>query len=52
MKLPRLLLLSAAAVMVMLAAAVWAWPRTPEVMPVHFGLSGQPTAWAPAPRPS
>lgn len=28
-----------------LAFALWAWPRLPERIPVHFGIDGRPDAW-------
>ena len=27
------------------AGAIWAWPRLPERVPLHFGLDGLPDAW-------
>lgn len=30
----------------MVAFAIWAWPRLPEQIPTHFGLNGNPDAWA------
>lgn len=31
----------------MLAATAWAWDKTPDNMPVHFGFDGQPDRWGP-----
>lgn len=28
-----------------LSFALWAWPRLPERIPVHFGIDGRPDAW-------
>ena len=30
----------------LLAWAVWLWPDVPGRVPVHFGLNGEPNAWA------
>lgn len=27
--------------------AVWAWPRLPERIPLHFGIDGTPDRWGP-----
>ena len=32
---------------VALGLSIWAWPMLPELMPVHFNLSGQADGWAP-----
>ena len=30
----------------MVSFALWAWPRLPNRIPVHFGIDGQPDGWA------
>ena len=41
----RYRLLNAVLVLALLAASVWAYPRLPERIPVHFGFSGEPDRW-------
>lgn len=33
-------------VLAMAGFSLWAWPRLPDWMPVHFGLDGRPDGWA------
>jgi uncharacterized membrane protein len=33
-------------IVVLVGAALWAWPRLPERIPTHFGLDGQADAWS------
>lgn len=42
----RYCLLNAILVLTLFAGSAWAYPRLPERIPVHFGISGQPDAWA------
>ncbi|HST58559.1 MAG TPA: DUF1648 domain-containing protein [Longimicrobium sp.] len=42
----RYRLLNAILVLALFAASAWAYPRLPERIPIHFGFSGQPDAWA------
>jgi hypothetical protein len=37
--------LNAILVLALFAASVWAYPRLPEQIPVHFGFSGEPDRW-------
>ncbi len=39
-------LLNAILVLALFAGSAWAYPRLPERIPIHFGFSGQPDAWA------
>jgi uncharacterized membrane protein len=34
-------------IVVLVGAAIWAWPRLPDEIPTHFGLDGQADAWSP-----
>lgn len=31
--------------LLIVAGAIWAWPRLPDRVPLHFGLDGLPDAW-------
>lgn len=42
----RYRLLNAILLAALFAGSVWAYPRLPERIPVHFGLTGEPDAWA------
>lgn len=42
MKVAKPALASGAAVAAMLSLSVWAWPHTPPLIPVHFGMDGTP----------
>lgn len=33
-------------VVAMAGLALWAWPRLPDTIPVHFGIDGRPDGWA------
>lgn len=35
------------AVGVLWAFAMWAWPRLPDSIPLHFGIDGTPDRWGP-----
>ncbi|HJV23088.1 MAG TPA: DUF1648 domain-containing protein [Holophagaceae bacterium] len=35
------------AVVALWAVSLWAWPRLPERVPTHWGISGKPDAWGP-----
>jgi uncharacterized membrane protein len=37
--------LNSVMVLGMVGFAVWAWPRLPHKIPVHFGIDGQPNGW-------
>ncbi|HLM67692.1 MAG TPA: DUF1648 domain-containing protein [Longimicrobium sp.] len=38
-------LLNAILIILLVAGSVWAYPRLPERIPVHFSLSGEPDRW-------
>jgi uncharacterized membrane protein len=38
--------LSLLLLLAMVGFAVWAWPRLPDRIPVHFGIDGRPDGWA------
>lgn len=42
----RFRLLNAILVLALFAGSAWAYPRLPERIPMHFGVSGQADAWA------
>src|SRR5688572_30642422 len=42
----RYRLLNAVLLLALFAGSAWAYPRLPERIPVHFGLTGEPDAWA------
>jgi uncharacterized membrane protein len=42
----RYRLLNAILIVLLFAGSAWAYPRLPERIPIHFGFSGQPDAWA------
>ncbi|HYW11048.1 MAG TPA: DUF1648 domain-containing protein [Longimicrobium sp.] len=42
----RYRLLNAILILALFAGSAWAYPHLPERIPVHFGFSGQPDAWA------
>lgn len=39
-------LLNAFLLIILFAGSAWAYPRLPARIPIHFGVSGQPDAWA------
>jgi uncharacterized membrane protein len=42
----RLRRLNAVLLLALFAGSAWAYPRLPGRIPMHFGFSGQPDAWA------
>lgn len=46
MSIQRLRLLNAVLLLALFAGSAWAYPRLPGRIPMHFGFSGQPDAWA------
>jgi hypothetical protein len=45
MSIQRYRLLNAVLLLALFAGSAWAYPRLPERIPMHFGLSGQPDRW-------